>query len=313
MFSSRSRRGFTLVELLVVIAIIGILVALLLPAVQAAREAARRMSCSNNMKQLGLALHNYHDTMQKFPFGWDQRGALWSAMILPYVEQRNVYETLVFQESGLGNWNAAGSPNPAACAHNYSFYRCPSQPGPLHIDNEGIPNRFAASYRGNAGNEATSDDSSTIPIPGTKSLENMQQNGIFSGCSSVRFADIIDGTSNTLMLGESQFDLKFVKDGNAMDFWIVGSPQTDPCRCDSGNGGTEFTEAVGSTYERMNLRKQNPAATGYLMELSFGGYHPGGAMFCLSDGSVRFIAETVDLQTYRALGSRDGGETLGDY
>ena len=99
-------RGFTLIELLVVIAIIAILIALLLPAVQQAREAARRTQCQNNMKQLGIALHNYHDTIGVFPFGFDERETLWSAMILPQIEQANLYNTLIWQESGPGNWDA---------------------------------------------------------------------------------------------------------------------------------------------------------------------------------------------------------------
>jgi prepilin-type N-terminal cleavage/methylation domain-containing protein len=309
---SRRHGAFTLVELLVVIAIIGILVALLLPAVQAARESARRTSCRNNLKQLGLALHNYHDVIKKFPFGWDQRGALWSAMLLPYIEQQTVYDTLIFQESGPGNWNAAGSPNTAACGVPFEFYRCPSQPGPLKIDNESIPGRFSASYRGNAGSESTSDDDSTM-IAGTKSLENVRQNGIFYACSSVRFADVTDGQSHTIFLGESQTATNFSKDGNAMDFWVVGSPQADPCQCNGNASGTEFTEAVASTYERMNHRKYNPAATGYLIEICFGSYHPGGAQFTLGDASVQFISETVDLTVYRALGTRDGREPPGAY
>lgn len=308
----KPRSGFTLVELLVVIAIIGILVALLLPAVQAAREAARRMSCSNNLKQVGLALHTYNDTVKVLPFGWDQRGAFWSAMVLPFVEQSTVYNQLIFQESGPGNWDS-GSFNTTACGLAYSFYRCPSMPGPPGLTNDGIPSRFVASYRGNSGSESTSDDTSTIPIPGTKSLENTQQNGIFYACSSTRFADVLDGLSNTIFLAESQTSNTFAKDGNSMDVWVIGSPQADPCQCNGGAGGTEFTEGVGSTYERINLRKLNPAATGYLMEISHGSYHPGGAMFCLGDGSVRFLAETIDLPTLRALGTRDGGEPLSDF
>jgi prepilin-type N-terminal cleavage/methylation domain-containing protein len=308
---SRRRGGFTLVELLVVIAIIGILVALLLPAVQAAREAARRMSCGNNMKQISLGCHNYHDTYKKVPFGWDQRGSLWSGMLLQFVEQKPLYDTLIFQEGGPGNWDS-GSANTVACGVVIQTFRCPSHPKAIKIDNQGIPGRFSTSYRGNSGSEASSDDNSSI-VAGTKSLENIRQNGIFYACSSTKFADVLDGLSNTIFFGEAQTDVTFSKDGNAMDFWIIGSPQADPCQCNGNTGGTEFTEAVGSTYERMNLRKQNPAASGFLIEISHGSFHPGGAMFGLGDGSVRFIAETIDLQTYRALGTRDGGEPIGDY
>lgn len=308
----KTRRAFTLVELLVVIAIIGILVALLLPAVQAAREAARRMSCSNNLKQMGVGLHNYHDSIKKIPFGWDQRGAMWSTMILPYIEQSTVYDQLIFQEAGPGNWDS-GSFNTTACGLTYNVYRCPSQPGPLHINNQGIPNRFSASYRGNSGSESTSDDDSTIPIPGTKSLQNIRQNGIFYACSDNAFKDVIDGLSSTIFLAEAQTDEGFSKDGNAMDFWVIGSPQADPCQCNNSNNGTEFTESVGSTYERMNMRKYNPAATGYLMEICHGSFHPGGAMFVFGDGSVQFLAETIDLQIYRALGTRMGGEPIGEF
>ncbi len=308
----KNRNAFTLVELLVVIAIIGILVALLLPAVQAAREVARRMSCSNNIKQIGMSFHNYEGTVKRLPFGWDQHGAMWSTMILPFVEQRTVYDTLIFQESGPGNWDS-GSANTVACGTVLAVFRCPSQPGPVNIDNQNILGRFSASYRGNSGSESTSDDDSTIPIPGTKSLQSTRQNGIFYACSSTRFADVTDGLSNTVFVAEAQTAPDFSKDGNSMDVWVVGSPQADPCQCNGSSNGTEFTESVGSTFERMNLRKLNPAASGYLMEICHGSYHPGGAVFGLGDGSVRFIAETIDLQVFRALGTRDGGEPIGDF
>ncbi len=303
------REGFTLVELLVVIAIIGILVALLLPAVQAAREAARRMSCSNNLKQLGLALHNYHDTYKVIPYGWDNRGRLWSASILPQLEQQPLYDTLLPHESGLGNWGANGSPNEAACGTLVPVYRCPSMPIPMHVTNNGIPERVPTSYRGNAGTQSSSDDTSTrINPPGPKSLEMLDQNGLFSACRTVSFRDIIDGLSNTVAIGESSTDPAFVKDGQAMDHWYIGSPQVDPCRCDGGTGGTEFTECVGTGVVPMNLRFNDPAAHGRLMEMSFGSYHPGGAMFNLADGSVRFVAETIDFAVYQAACTRDGGE-----
>jgi len=310
-YGKHSRAGFTLVELLVVIAIIGILVALLLPAVQAAREAARRMSCSNNLKQLGLALHNYHDTYKVFPYGWDNRGRLWSASILPQLEQAPLHDTLLTQESGPGNWSANGSPNEAACGTQVSVYRCPSLPIAQSFNNSGIPNRAPASYRGNAGTEASSDDTSTIiNPPGAKSLEMLGQNGLFEACRTYRLADIIDGTSNTVAFGESSTDPDFVKDGQGMDHWFIGSPQADPCRCDGGTGGTEFTEAVGTGVVPMNLRFNDPAAHGRLMEMSFGSYHPGGAMFTLADGSVQFIAETIDFAAYQARFSRNGGESF---
>ena len=120
----RGRIGFTLTELLVVIAIIGILVALLLPAVQAAREAARAMSCKNNLKQLGLAMHNYHDTNGKFSFGWSDRGQGWSAAILPQIEQQAIFDSLDWAEGE--NWEDVGTPNQRACETVISVFRCPS-------------------------------------------------------------------------------------------------------------------------------------------------------------------------------------------
>ncbi|HIM30807.1 MAG TPA: DUF1559 domain-containing protein [Planctomycetes bacterium] len=304
------RSGFTLVELLVVIAIIGVLVALLLPAVQAAREAARKTSCRNNLKQIALALHNYHDSVGSFPFGWDQRGAGWSTMVLPFVEESALYDSLIFQESGPGNWNFNGSPNEKACATMLEVSRCPSINNSLHRTNQGIPGRVPASYRANAGSEASCDDTSRITIPGTKGLENLRQDGIFYACSKIKFRDILDGSSTTLMIGESETLVGFVKDGQAMDFWWIGSPQADPCRCDGGTGGTEFTEFVATTIVGINFRKFNPAASGRLMEMAFGSYHPGGAQFAFCDGSARYIGQGVDKVIYRGLGSRDGEEVV---
>lgn len=302
------KRGFTLVELLVVIAIIGILVGLLLPAVQAAREAARRMSCSNNVKQLSLSLHNYESTHKKFPFGWNTHGTLWSAMILPYIEQNNLYQTLEFQENR--NWDANNTPNERALSQIVPAFRCPSMPVPEHITNSGIPDRVPVSYRANGGSEVTSDDTSTLPIAGTKSFEMLNLNGIFYGCSAIRFGDMSDGTSNTIAIGESHTDPSFVKDGQGMDWWMVGSPQADPCRCDGGNGGTEFSEAAGSFYMRMNLQTLDPSAHGRLMELAFGSYHVGGAQFGLCDGSVQFLSDSIDLTVYRNLGARNDGQVV---
>ncbi len=309
-------RGFTLIELLVVIAIIAILIALLLPAVQQAREAARRTQCKNNLKQLGLALHNYHDTVGVFPFGFDERETLWTAMILPQIEQANLYGTLVWQESGAGNWNSNGSPNEIACGTLISAFRCPSMAVAEHIDNGGIPGRVPISYRAVSGSNAPSDDLSTIPTghPTNVALESQTGlNGMFYGCSNTKMRDLTDGTSSTLMVGESYCDPTYVRDGQGFDYWQFGSPQTGGWDCRPGDrGGTEYSEGLGSCYPKMNGRL-DPLENGWMAELSFGSYHIGGAQFSLADGSARFISENIDLGVYRALGSIQGGEVVGEY
>jgi prepilin-type N-terminal cleavage/methylation domain-containing protein len=294
------RRAFTLVELLVVIAIIGVLVALLLPAVQAAREAARRAQCSNNLKQIGIGLHNYHDTYLTFPFGWSNRGQAWNACILPFIEQAPLWNTLEWAEAN--NWDTDGTPNERACETIIKTYRCPSAAIPQHVDNQGIPKRVPACYRGVASSTADSDDPSTSAVG--RYLEQTDLEGIFFGDSRINMKDVTDGTSNTLMVGECYWD-KFTQDGNQMDFWYIGSPQADPW---PGNA-TEFSEFVGSAGVPLNARTI-ASTSGYVKELSFTSFHPAGTLFCYVDGSVKFIPYTVDVPTYRAIGSRNGGETL---
>jgi prepilin-type N-terminal cleavage/methylation domain-containing protein len=297
------RRGFTLVELLVVIAIIGVLVALLLPAVQAAREAARRSSCSNNLKQIGIALHNYHDTHLKFPFGWSNRGQGWSTCILPQIEQGSLWDTLQWAESN--NWDTDNTPNERAAGTFIKVYRCGSAAVPDHRDNQGIPGRVPATYRAVASSTADSDDLSTSVVG--RALEQKELEGIFYGDSRIGFQDILDGTSSTFMVGECWWDT-FSQDGNQMDFWYIGSPQIDPW---PGNS-TEYSEFCGSTGVPMNARKI-ASTSGYVKELSFTSFHPGGAMFTFGDASVRFVPYTIDQNIYRALGSRAGGETVSNY
>ncbi|MHC2068553.1 DUF1559 family PulG-like putative transporter [Bremerella sp. T1] len=309
------QRGFTLVELLVVIAIIGVLIALLLPAVQQAREAARRSSCRNNLKQVGLALHNYHDVHGSFVFGFNKLEALWTAPILPQLEQNNIYETLIWAESGDGNWQTDGSPNETACGTVVPMYRCPSMPIAEHVDNQGIPGRVPISYRGVASSQACSDDESTIPDSSFPqvALEHQDLDGTLYGGSSTRFADIRDGTTNTAVVGESWTDPSYVRDGQGMDFWQFGCPQSggwDPIPGDKG--GTEYSEGVGSMWPKMNS-VLDPTQVGVIAEIAFGSYHPGGAMFCFGDGSVQFLPETIDIQIYRGLGSRRGGEVTGSF
>lgn len=306
------RRGFTLVELLVVIAIIGVLVGLLLPAVQSAREAARRIQCTNQVKNLGLAMHNHHDSQNAFPFGFHRFETLWSAPVLPYVEETALYDTLIFQEGGLGNWNAVGSPNRVACGTLVSVFRCPSMAVPEHIDNNGIPGRVPTSYRVCGGSNIWSDDISTLSrggslVPaGAKALEEYPLNGIFYGESKTTMGGIKDGTSKTIMIGESYTDPTYVKDGQGMDYWLFGAPQIGAWR-PGGIGGTEYSEGVGSTGPRMNSRL-DPTIPGTIMEMSFGSYHPAGAIFGFADGSVRFLVEDMDYIVYQGMGSRNGGE-----
>ena len=301
-FERRQRAGFTLVELLVVIAIIGVLVALLLPAVQAAREAARRSSCSNNLKQHGIALHNYHDTYLTFPFGWSNRGQGWSALILRHIEQAPLYDTLQWAESN--NWDTDNTPNERACGTFINVYRCPSAAIPKNVNNQGIPLRVPATYRGVASSTADSDDPSTSVVG--RHLELRDLEGIFFGDSRVNMAHITDGTSNTFMVGECYWDT-FSQNGNQMDFWYIGSPQVDPWP-----NGTEFSEFVGSTGVPYNARLI-PSTSGYVKELSFASFHPGGAMFTFGDASVRFVPYTINNTIYQALGSRDKGEVIGNF
>jgi prepilin-type N-terminal cleavage/methylation domain-containing protein len=298
------RGGFTLVELLVVIAIIGILVALLLPAIQQAREASRRTSCNNNLKQLGVALHNYHDVVGLLPFGWSDRGAGWSTMILPFMEQKNLYDTLDFQEGGPGNWDS-GSPNQRACETRIKSFTCASAIGRDYINFNGIARRSPAAYRGVSSSVADADDGGDSVVG--VSMETRLLDGIFFVCSGIKLADVIDGTSQTYMVGESAFNEQISQDGQSMDFWVIGSPQIDPCTCTGGTGGTEFSEFCGSTGVPIGARFI-PATSGHVKELSFSSYHPGGTQFCRADGSVVFVPYGIHYPVYKAQGSRDGRE-----
>jgi prepilin-type N-terminal cleavage/methylation domain-containing protein len=310
--TSLPRRGFTLIELLVVIAIIAVLISLLLPAVQQAREAARRTQCKNNLKQLGLAMHNYHDTFGMFMFGFDEREAAWSTQILPQIEQNNLFNTLIWQEGSVGNWDHDGSPNEVACGTVIPAFICPTMPLPPR-DNNGIPNRVPASYRGNAGSNIYSDDVSTIPSSapaGAMALEQVPLDGIFYGCSSTRIGHIIDGTSNTVMLGES-YCSEAGKDNQQYDYWYFGCPQSGGW-VEGGLGGTEYSEHLGSTGPKINSIL-DPTVHGVIVEMSFGSYHVGGTQVALADGSVRFVSENINIDTWHGLGSRKGGEVISDF
>jgi prepilin-type N-terminal cleavage/methylation domain-containing protein len=326
----RRQRGFTLIELLVVIAIIAVLIALLLPAVQQAREAARRTSCRNNMKNLGLAIHNYHDTFRVFPYAWGSNQEAWSALILPQIEQGALYSSLVWVNSGTDDWSGITSthfawPNKVACGKLLPVFRCPSMAQPEHVSNQGIPDRVPPSYRCVSSGYASSDDSSTRVAPYNvdpySSLEasetNGQLDGIMFGVSNTSLRDVLDGSSNTLLLGESYTEYNYSKDGQGMDYWTFFVPQLNNAGVATSwrpgaKSGTEHTEVAGSMVVPINSRL-NPLISGVLMEMSFGSYHTGGAFFVLGDGSVRFLSENIDINLCHSLGTRKGGEIVGEF
>jgi prepilin-type N-terminal cleavage/methylation domain-containing protein/prepilin-type processing-associated H-X9-DG protein len=288
----KSRRSaFTLVELLVVIAIIGILIALLLPAVQAAREAARRAQCSNNLKQIGLALQNYHDSFKEFPpacalsrggaapvtgNGYAQWG--WGAMILPFMEQQSVHDAL---SVGIVHLADSVTANPAVVQTPIANLRCPSDTGPDL--NSGRPiagiELALSSYVG-----AQTSWAWRLDQPLATNQEN--ERGCFIENKGTKIRDIIDGTSNTIAVGERRWQYR-ATDGTiatARSAIILGmnSPST---------GATGRADQVGIGMAKLNFT--DPIT--WKARQGFSSMHPGGAQFVFADGSTHFIAETIEM------------------
>lgn len=294
----RIKRGFTLVELLVVIAIIGVLVALLLPAVQAAREAARRMSCTNNMKQLGLAIHNYHDTHLRFPPGGNGRIASdgtilptnqlsMHAFLLPFIEQSNLHAQFDFTKQGN---NAYREFEPQALVR-VSEFLCPSSNRETDTTvNNSNGDLYTMHYFGVMGPKGTNVHTGTSYESYEASATNggFARQGVFYDLSSTRFRDITDGTSSTFAIGE----LSWNDAGTVYRMWVRGCGGSACASCKNVVDGINVT----------------PAASGNFNNVSFGSQHPGGTNFTMCDGSVRFISETIDLGVYKATASRNGGE-----
>jgi len=318
MRTPRSRRAFTLVELLVVIAIIGVLVALLLPAVQAARESARRMQCGNSMRQVGLALHNHHDVYGVFPMGqynnmgqdstyWNR--ACWWHAILPYVEQKNLYDLLDAYMNGTPKppyvtyaVNSSGvSPSVPGRNSIVRMFLCPA-------DTEAPKNQtVAGNEQGFHGNYVVGGGSTFFNAPPDTTGGSL--NGMFYPFSKTRLANVTDGTSNTLMGSE----ILTVKDTNLHDlrgrYW------------NTWQGNLFFSTlyppntTVGdrSNYCINAPRRPCQGLTTTNVVQSVRSNHPSGANFMLADVSVRFISNNVNTLTYQALGTRQEGESLGDY
>ncbi len=302
----RRRSGFTLVELLVVITIIGILISLLLPAVQSAREAARRMQCSNHLKQLGLALHNYHAAHAELPFAtpfdnssgsspWP--GGTWVAMLLPYLEQTALYDQFDFNKP----MNHAD--NAAAVQVVVPGMVCPTDPAgsqPILDDRGNLSNTNPAVSLGmwySASMGPTHPDACPFcpePRPsyccqgnnyGSRSPDNNSVGMFGRYPAGVRFADVRDGLSNTLMLGE-----------------------TLPAQC-VYIGAYCVNFPVSSTSIPLNTFEVCDQAGGiHYRACGFKSLHPGGAMFALADGSVQFLSEAIDYRLFNELGTRAGGE-----
>jgi prepilin-type N-terminal cleavage/methylation domain-containing protein len=312
---SAKRPAFTLVELLVVIAIIGILVALLLPAVQAARESARRMQCLNNLKQIGLAMHNYHDSHKVLPFGQGGTTDKYSAisLMLPYMEQAPLHSLIDFNQA------PTAPANDLARRTELSLLRCPSDRRNPMPQTGGATNYMANKGSGIVWRDATGPNAG-MPPPG----------GVFYFKSAIRLADLLDGTSNTAAFSE-----RILADGNngvvspiADVFFHPGAPNTPDqamqmCEAhDIQNLANQFPLFMGAPWidgqhTYLHATAPNSRSCGFFTILRAvmppSSRHPGGVNLLLSDGSTQFVSNTVSLPTWRALGTRAGGETLGEY
>lgn len=345
MAGSRRRLGFTLVELLVVIAIIGVLVALLLPAVQAAREAARRSSCSNNLKQLAIGCHNYHDVILKFPLNYAitpgnnhwpdppdalHRSTSWMVQVLPFIEQKPLYDMFDFNfdvrldPRNGPTVNAPNNPSNAFAARTVvKTYLCPSD----GLNNGGILNQrqnapgsgktwAVNNYKGVCGSNWAWGNFPTATPPTGSTLPNFNStqwgvsqdgldagNGIFfrggradiARHSCTPMAAITDGTSNTLMIGETI--PRWCT--HTWWYWFNGTTATTAVPLNN----RAFCQTTAS-------RNADLAACweDWPNNYTFMSQHPGGGQFALADGSVRFVANTIDLTLYRSLGTMQNGE-----
>lgn len=337
MRSVRAKKAFTLVELLVVIAIIGVMVGLLLPAVQAAREAARRMSCSNNMKQVGLALHNYHGAHNKFPYSVGFSGSIEAGtaipgatrirnhrgwiLLLPFLEQQPLYD-MANLSMATGSYvrsatagsisgplpGAPGNPNDVVVSTVVSTFLCPSDPNPTNYATTNSVNYSISPTTTTLQGAYTNYDFAvrrTSSSSNTYTSEDIMTRRMFGLNDSSSFRDIVDGTSNAIAVCET---LRGVHDGVPQTWgyskWVghgvdpAYSLGINDLRCCAW-------DAVPFNRPRSPMRLSAWSTAGSV--------HPGGAQFTLGDGSVRFIAQSIELVTLQRLSYVSDGQVLAEY
>lgn len=303
------RRGFTLIELLVVIAIIAILIALLLPAVQQAREAARRSQCRNNLKQIGIAMHNYHDTFTVMPPGYVQipgtnrNEATWIAFLLPYLDQAPLYNQADF--NACWGCTTVNGVNYVLQSQRQPTMSCPSDGiAPLWI------NVYA---KGNYG--ASNGIGPLINVPGINASPPARgAKGAFDGNTRTRLGDVTDGSSNTVFVGELRVVPNTASDHRGVMYYPEGpfihhnfTPNTsvqDRERTLPNGCAVNTTPPCTGSYTAWNNKN---------MLFSSRSLHVGGVHALLGDGAVRFISDNINLQTWQDLGVPNDGRTIGDF
>jgi prepilin-type N-terminal cleavage/methylation domain-containing protein/prepilin-type processing-associated H-X9-DG protein len=284
------RRGFTLIELLVVIAIIAVLIGLLLPAVQKVREAANRLACSNNLKQLGLALHNYHDSNNAFPPGRLTIGTIehsWTPFVLPFIEQDNLQHGYNFRVTWSHKANDSGINQ-----HQIKVFLCPSAPaGRVGANNRGILDYPAINQMNHTKTPWLTNNPKSDPT----------YLGVLGHSVGRRLTDVTDGTSNTLLLAE---------DAGRNQHWIMG--RIGGTLGESGAWANPATAIVIRGFNPATLNFPGPCAVNCTNSQNVYAFHPAGANAVFADGSVHLLKADLNLNVLIALMTRHGGEVLPD-